>query len=116
MARNANRRGAALVLGYLGLPLLEEVVFILLGCDRRANNRISVWTPILKNAESMIILGVKDVVLYPKGKDGAINPRGRFACRKTVVPRHLGVTEGENMFLCRGVIYDMLGKSVETAS
>jgi hypothetical protein len=51
MAQNANRRGAAaLILGYVGLPLPEEIMFVLLSINRRAHDRISVGTAVLKKA------------------------------------------------------------------
>lgn len=53
----------------------EEVMFVLLWCNCRADSRIGIGTTILKKVGSIIIPGIRDVIPYPKGKDGAINPR-----------------------------------------
>ena len=83
-------------------------MFVLLRRYRRAENRISVGAAILKKAMSMIIPSVKNMIIYSKGEDGAINPRGRFVCWEAIVSRHLGVTKGENMFLRRGVVFEQV--------
>jgi hypothetical protein len=51
MAQHANRRSAAaLILGYVGLPLPEEIMFVFLRSNHRAHSRISIRAAVLKKA------------------------------------------------------------------